>query len=460
MLESGSSLKSWPLYLQQQVLMQQKEDLANSIAYKVHPNERKCYECLTCQRRFSQKTTITRHLRYFCGKGHRYKCPYCDALASCSSNIYRHVRSRHDGKMPHAIKLFTSITDRLIGQRSRRHVYSIKKSYYCPRCNHGYTEKANMIRHFRHECGVPPKYQCPYCTYPSKYTHNIYAHFTDSSFSKDQPPTVTLEALNQSYWKPMPQQQVPLVRYYYCPCCNHRYTNKANMLKHYRHVCGRPPQYKCPHCEYISRYAHNVYAHVRRVHPSEKPSFTHKTHLTRITPRYKHDWLLLLLLTDPLRLVPRYTLETPGSIYRARGKFRCDICGKSYKWYSGLYRHKTYECGKLPRFQCPHCEYVAKQRPHVYSHIKSAHKNSAIYALDLEISEGLASTIISNGGTWDIASTVYQTPTVGNINDVGPLRFACPYCQFRNKRKDHIYRHIRGKHPSQAVCYIDLYLHH
>ncbi|XP_043465549.1 zinc finger protein 425-like [Leptopilina heterotoma] len=39
------------------------------------------------------------------------------------------------------------------------------------------------------------------------------------------------------------------------------------------------------------------------------------------------------------------------------------------------------------------------------------------------------------------------------------LKFACPHCGFRNKRKDHIYRHIRRKHPNEAVCYIDLSLY-
>ncbi|XP_023313323.1 longitudinals lacking protein, isoforms H/M/V isoform X13 [Trichogramma pretiosum] len=86
--------------------------IAGSHEYIYLPNERKCYQCLKCASRFSQKTTITRHLRYFCGKGYRYKCPYCHMLASCSSNIYRHVRSRHFDKKPHAIKLFSSVCKR------------------------------------------------------------------------------------------------------------------------------------------------------------------------------------------------------------------------------------------------------------------------------------------------------------------------------------------------------------
>ncbi|XP_043527222.1 longitudinals lacking protein-like isoform X16 [Frieseomelitta varia] len=80
--------------------------------YRYHPNERKKFECLNCGCRFTQKTTMTRHLRYFCGQGHRYQCPYCDMKASCSSNIYRHVRSRHVGYKAHAIKLFSSINPR------------------------------------------------------------------------------------------------------------------------------------------------------------------------------------------------------------------------------------------------------------------------------------------------------------------------------------------------------------
>lgn len=36
------------------------------------------------------------------------------------------------------------------------------------------------------------------------------------------------------------------------------------------------------------------------------------------------------------------------------------------------------------------------------------------------------------------------------------LRYACPHCGFPNKRKDHIYRHIRRKHPHHPVCYVEL----
>lgn len=67
-----------------------------------------------------------------------------------------------------------------------------------------------------------------------------------------------------------------------------------------------------------------------------------------------------------------------------RGTFECPRCSKIYKWYRGLHRHLKYECGKEPRFKCPHCVYTGKHRSHVYSHIKSNHRNQPIYALDIQ----------------------------------------------------------------------------
>lgn len=66
------------------------------------------------------------------------------------------------------------------------------------------------------------------------------------------------------------------------------------------------------------------------------------------------------------------------------GTFECPKCRKIYKWYRGLHRHLEYECGKTPRFKCPHCVYIGKHRSHVYSHIKSNHYNRPIYAIDLQ----------------------------------------------------------------------------
>lgn len=76
-------------------------------------------------------------------------------------------------------------------------------------------------------------------------------------------------------------------------------------------------------------------------------------------------------------------LRFPNSNQKLPGNYVCKNCGKSYRWYSGLHRHVSYECGKPPRFRCPHCPYLAKHRSHIYCHIKNTHAENAVYALDV-----------------------------------------------------------------------------
>ncbi|RLU14954.1 hypothetical protein DMN91_012841 [Ooceraea biroi] len=105
------------------------------------------YHCPRCNAGYTYKKTLKTHMKYDCGKEPRFKCPYCNKRDKCSSNIYKHIRMRHDGNPVYVDKL-----------------------------DRGFTLKKNMTRHLRHECGMAPKYQCPYCDKPSKFTQNIYAH--------------------------------------------------------------------------------------------------------------------------------------------------------------------------------------------------------------------------------------------------------------------------------------------
>lgn len=43
------------------------------------------------------KANLTRHLRYGCGQGPRFMCPYCQMRSKDMSNLYRHIRAKHRG---------------------------------------------------------------------------------------------------------------------------------------------------------------------------------------------------------------------------------------------------------------------------------------------------------------------------------------------------------------------------
>ena len=54
--------------------------------------------------------------------------------------------------------------------------------------------------------------------------------------------------------------------------------------------------------------------------------------------------------------------------------FACRHCGKKYRWKSTLRRHENVECGgKAPAYECPYCDYKAKQRGNLGVHVRKHH---------------------------------------------------------------------------------------
>lgn len=63
-----------------------------------------------------------------------------------------------------------------------------------------------------------------------------------------------------------------------------------------------------------------------------------------------------------------------GLGYPSSDGVECTKCGRHYKLKSSLRNHQKWECGKEPQFQCPYCNYRAKQKMHVARHIERMHR--------------------------------------------------------------------------------------
>ncbi|XP_053974144.1 longitudinals lacking protein-like isoform X33 [Hylaeus volcanicus] len=50
-----------------------------------------------CGSSFTHRGSLTRHLRYECQQSPRFKCPFCEFRSRWRSDVYRHVRRRHQG---------------------------------------------------------------------------------------------------------------------------------------------------------------------------------------------------------------------------------------------------------------------------------------------------------------------------------------------------------------------------
>ncbi|OXU32158.1 hypothetical protein TSAR_012287 [Trichomalopsis sarcophagae] len=70
------------------------------------PTKEKNFPCPNCPTGFSEKASLTRHLRYECGQEPRFKCPYCSYRTKWTSSIYNHVRNKHDGEKVYCVDIY------------------------------------------------------------------------------------------------------------------------------------------------------------------------------------------------------------------------------------------------------------------------------------------------------------------------------------------------------------------
>lgn len=58
------------------------------------------------------------------------------------------------------------------------------------------------------------------------------------------------------------------------PClnsnCDSVFSTKKNRNRHYKHLCGKPPRYKCAYCELTSNLRGNIKEHSKRKHTNFK----------------------------------------------------------------------------------------------------------------------------------------------------------------------------------------------
>lgn len=64
-----------------------------------------------------------------------------------------------------------------------------------------------------------------------------------------------------------------------CDTCGRGYRWSTGLSRHKRLECGKEAQFQCPHCTYRAKQKVNLFAHIRRKHPSDVP--------TNVTPKLR-----------------------------------------------------------------------------------------------------------------------------------------------------------------------------
>lgn len=57
----------------------------------------------------------------------------------------------------------------------------------------------------------------------------------------------------------------------------------------------------------------------------------------------------------------------------SKGVYVCKDCGKEYLHYSSVHKHRRFECGKEPQFQCCFCSHRTKLKSNLKKHLRNSH---------------------------------------------------------------------------------------
>ncbi|XP_066584166.1 telomere zinc finger-associated protein-like [Prorops nasuta] len=73
--------------------------------FEAFGDNRKTIGCPNCDKYFTTKGNMTRHLTYECRKPKLFQCPYCDFRSKQTSNVRSHIRTKHIGAKIYVIRL-------------------------------------------------------------------------------------------------------------------------------------------------------------------------------------------------------------------------------------------------------------------------------------------------------------------------------------------------------------------
>ncbi|XP_046407550.1 zinc finger protein 271-like [Ischnura elegans] len=331
--------------------------------------ERKPYSCSECEKSFSQKSNLVRHIRAHTSDK-RYSCHQCEKSFSRKGNLVRHIRTHaaderyschqceksfsQKGNLVRHIRVHTSDKryschqcEKSFSQKGHLvcHIgtHTADKRYSCHQCEKSYTSKQNLVAHKLKHPGVKP-YPCYQCekSFLQKMdlvchlrTHTKKGPYSCNECGKSFPIKSRLVCHIRTHTKEKP---------YSCNECGKSFSQKIYLISHiHRHKEDKP--YSCDQCEKSYTSKNNLVAH-KRAHAGEKPfqcticrkSYTASSALTF------HMWT--------------HAQEKPYS---------CNECGKSFSRKCNLARHNLKHTGEKP-YSCNECEKSFSRKCHLARH--------------------------------------------------------------------------------------------
>ncbi|KAF8796182.1 Zinc finger protein 649 like protein [Argiope bruennichi] len=234
------------------------------------------FPCELCNRVYTRKDNLREHLRSHTGEVHRrknHKCQYCDKAFHGQSLLAIHVR-KHTGERPFACDFCPKRFPSTGALTKHRMTHTGEKPYSCNECGRRFTLKGTLSRHLRTHTGIRP-HTCNFCG--KKFIQigglnaHMFYHTGENGFKCDDCGKV----FNRKARLQMHQLYVHIkLKPFVCEHCSKPFTRKEDLNRHSVLHSGEKP-FKCPTCDRRFSVKPSLKLHLL-THTKEEPRSCHE----------------------------------------------------------------------------------------------------------------------------------------------------------------------------------------
>ncbi|CAL1272239.1 unnamed protein product [Larinioides sclopetarius] len=234
------------------------------------------FPCELCNRVYTRKDNLREHLRSHTGEVHRrknHKCQYCDKAFHGQSLLAIHVR-KHTGEKPFACDFCPKRFPSTGALTKHRMTHTGEKPYSCNECGRRFTLKGTLSRHLRTHTGIRP-HTCNFCG--KKFIQigglnaHMFYHTGENGFKCDDCGKV----FNRKARLQMHQLYVHIkLKPFVCEHCSKPFTRKEDLNRHSVLHSGEKP-FKCPTCDRRFSVKPSLKLHLL-THTKEEPRSCHE----------------------------------------------------------------------------------------------------------------------------------------------------------------------------------------
>ncbi|CAH1783632.1 unnamed protein product [Owenia fusiformis] len=312
-------------------------------------------QCQHCQKMFSQRGNLEKHIRAVHLGARPFECDICGKAFGYKHAMIKH-KVCHTNEKPFSCEECGRSFRRLdtLVQHRQTHLDDKDKKYTCPVCSRKFTQIGGLTQHVSTHTGVK-KYKCDLC--PRQFGQR--RHLRDHSWV-------------HTGTKP-----------YICEICGKTYAQKDRKTLHMKEHEGKV--YNCHICEKQFHSEAKLKVHTRN-HNKPFPCtvcdfrFTQRSHLNTHMKKHAEKSVIVCELCEESFLtvqgLTQHTQRAHGEKSVNSKLFNCKLCSKGFTRKTVLYAHnRKVHPESAPQYSCNECDLDFKSRKELNTHMKSHFEN-------------------------------------------------------------------------------------